>query len=91
VGWDTATPIMVRAALPGIVTVDRGGDDAEHKVTATMQIPIPVAVRRRVGLRVGDRVLLAAHPSHDRLIVLCQTALDTMLAEVRAVLEEAVR
>lgn len=82
-GWQIGMPIDIQPSLPGVVTITTV-PEAKHAVTANGQVPIPVGVRRRVGLRVGDRVLLAAHPHQNRLIVVCQVVLDDFLFDLRA-------
>ncbi|MGW4119573.1 hypothetical protein [Nocardia sp. NPDC004711] len=42
-------------------------------------MPIPAPIRRTVRLRIGHRVLLAAHPDQNRLIIVCQNAFDSFL------------
>lgn len=44
------------------------------------QLVLPARVRRWCGLRVGDRVLLAADPPRDEVLVVPPAALDAMLA-----------
>jgi hypothetical protein len=41
---------------------------------------LPAAVRQRSGVRPGERVLVAADPRHDVLVVHPLAALDTMIA-----------
>lgn len=49
-------------------------------------LTLPAAVRHRSGVRPGDRVLVAADPHHDVLVVHPLTALDTMIATYHAAL-----
>ncbi|TVZ02002.1 hypothetical protein EAS64_31745 [Trebonia kvetii] len=42
-------------------------------------IAIPAALRRRCGLRPGDRVLLAAVPASDTLTAYCLAVVDQAL------------
>lgn len=45
---------------------------------------LPASVRRRSDLRPGERVLVAADPHHDVLVVHPLTALDTMITAYHA-------
>jgi len=60
--------VVVRRDLCGMVTVP-----------ARPCIAIPAALRRRCGLRAGDRVLLAAVPSEDTLAACSLAVVDQAL------------
>jgi hypothetical protein len=45
---------------------------------------LPAAVRHRSGVRPGERVLVAADPHHDVLVIHPLAALDTMIATYHA-------
>jgi hypothetical protein len=47
---------------------------------------LPATVRHRSGVRPGERVLVAADPHHDVLVVHPLTALDTMITTYHATL-----
>ncbi|WP_194837643.1 hypothetical protein [Nocardia sp. XZ_19_369] len=85
-GWAPGTPIDIRLVLPGVlVVVEAGG--GEYAIARNGQLPIPSPVRRRAALRIGHRVLLAAYPHENRLIVVGQIALDTLLTDVRSLID----
>jgi bifunctional DNA-binding transcriptional regulator/antitoxin component of YhaV-PrlF toxin-antitoxin module len=68
-GWRGGDRLTLTAEA-GVVTVRR---DPGGMVTlpASAYIAIPAALRRRCGLRPGDRVLLAALPGEDTLAAYC--------------------
>jgi hypothetical protein len=47
-----------------------------HSWPSSGHLQIPASIRRRVRLRIGHRVLLAAHPDQNRLIVVGECVLD---------------
>jgi bifunctional DNA-binding transcriptional regulator/antitoxin component of YhaV-PrlF toxin-antitoxin module len=74
-GWREGNRLTLTAS-PGIVTArrDQGG---MVTVPARACIAIPAVLRRRCGLRAGDRVLLAAVPGQHILTELPLTARGT--------------
>jgi hypothetical protein len=62
------THLTVRAAIDGALAVK------DHRF-----LWLPAATRHRLGLRPGDRVLLAAQPERQTLIVYPPAALDELL------------
>ncbi|MBF6122101.1 AbrB/MazE/SpoVT family DNA-binding domain-containing protein [Nocardia terpenica] len=85
-GWTPGTPIDIRPAVPGVLLVV-GTADGSSAIARNGQLPIPAVIRRREKLRIGHRVLLAAHPQQNRLIIVCQTALDALITEIAAVID----
>jgi hypothetical protein len=63
------THVTLRAAIDGALVVK------DHRY-----LWLPAAVRHRLDLRPGDRVLLAAQPERQTLIVYPPAALDELLA-----------
>ena len=63
-----AGSVVVRRAPGGVVTL-----------RAKPYLVLPLAVRRRCGLRAGDQVLVAADPNHGVLVVYPPAALDSMI------------
>jgi AbrB family looped-hinge helix DNA binding protein len=72
VGVDVEDGLVGAAA---VVTIGGTG-----RITAAGQFRLPAAVRHRLGLRAGDRVLLAAHPAAARLVCYPPATLDAVLA-----------
>ena len=62
------THLTLRAATDGALTVK----DQRH-------LWLPAATRQRLGLRTGDRVLLAAEPERQTLVIYPPAALDQVL------------
>ncbi|WP_280266110.1 AbrB/MazE/SpoVT family DNA-binding domain-containing protein [Nocardia wallacei] len=81
-GWTPGTPIRIRPAAPGVLLVTEG-EPGGHAIARNGQLSVPADIRRAIRLRKGDRVLLAAHPDQRRLIIVCQTALADLVAEIR--------
>ncbi|GAA4855413.1 hypothetical protein GCM10025787_44300 [Saccharopolyspora rosea] len=67
------TTVAVLADPGGLFTLTRRG-----------HVPLPIAVRRWCGLQPGDRVLLAAAPEKQLLVVHTMAALDAMVAAFHA-------
>jgi hypothetical protein len=77
-GW-TVCVALTFSVLSGVtgVAVTRGGYGT---LTGRGRLLLPVAVRRVLRLEPGERLLVAAHPDRDLLIVYTMTALDAMIA-----------
>jgi hypothetical protein len=73
-GWSGGDRLTLTADA-GVVTARR---DPGGMITlpARAYISIPAALRRRCGLRPGDRVLLAAVPAEGTLLVYCLAVVD---------------
>jgi len=67
------THLTLRAALDGPVTVK------DHRF-----LWLPAATRHRLDLRPGDRVLLAAEPNRQTLVIYPPATLDELLAHGRS-------
>ena len=67
------THVTLRAAIDGPVAVK------DHRF-----LWLPAATRHRLGLRPGDRVLLAAAPTRQMLIIYPPATLDELLAHERS-------
>ena len=76
-GWREGDRLTLTAS-PGVVTArrDRAGMII---VPSCACIAIPAALRRRCGLRAGDRVLLAAIPGQDMLAACSFAVVDQAL------------
>jgi len=76
-GWQPGDRLTLIAA-PGVVTAHR---DPYGIVTMPSKpyIAIPAALRRRCGLRPGDRVLLAVFPAREVLAVYSFAVVDEAL------------
>jgi len=76
-GWREGDRLTVTAS-PGVVTARR---DPRGMVTVPARacLAIPAVLRRRCGLRAGDRVLLAAVPGQDMLTAFSFAVVDQAL------------
>jgi hypothetical protein len=76
-GWREGDRLTVTAS-PGVVTARR---DPRGMVTVPARacLAIPAALRRRCGLRAGDRVLLAAVPGQGLLVAYSFAVVDQAL------------
>jgi AbrB family looped-hinge helix DNA binding protein len=76
-GWQPGDRLTFTASA-GVVTARR---DTDGMVTmaAKPYIVIPAALRRRCGLRPGDRVLLAVFPARDALAAYSFAVVDEAL------------
>jgi hypothetical protein len=76
-GWREGDRLTLTAS-PGVVTArrDRGG---MVTVPARACVAIPAVLRRRCGLRAGERVLLAAVPGQELLAVFSFAVVDQAL------------
>jgi hypothetical protein len=76
-GWREGDRLTLTAA-PGIVTARR---DPRGMITVPARgcIAIPAVLRRRCGLRAGDRVLLAAVPGQEMLAACSFAVVDQAL------------
>jgi AbrB family looped-hinge helix DNA binding protein len=76
-GWRSGDRLILTAAA-GVVTARR---DPAGMVTVPSRpyVVIPAALRRRCGLRPGDRVLLAVFPAQDTLAAYSLAVVDQAL------------
>ena len=76
-GWQPGDRLIVTAAA-GVVTARR---DPSGMVTMPSKpyLVIPATLRRRCGLRAGDRVLLAVFPARDALAAYSFAVVDQAL------------
>ncbi|MGO1053023.1 hypothetical protein [Crossiella sp. CA198] len=61
------------------IVVLRAAPLGQTAIVSGPYVAIPAAVRVRLGIRAGDRVLLAAAPSYQVLLVLTSAVLDVVL------------
>ncbi|MFJ4650998.1 hypothetical protein ACIP5Y_06950 [Nocardia sp. NPDC088792] len=85
-GWAAGTPIDIEPVLPDVLLVT-SSPQSVYAIARNGQLPIPAPIRRAVRLRIGHRVLLAAHPDQHRLIIVCQNAFDTLVAGIRDLID----
>ncbi|TVT01813.1 AbrB/MazE/SpoVT family DNA-binding domain-containing protein [Amycolatopsis bartoniae] len=76
-GWCPGTLLGIREAH-GLLVV-RPTPHGPVSVTPPGYLRLPAAIRHSSQLSPGDRLLLAAYPSHDLLIVHPPAALDELL------------
>lgn len=77
-GWASGQPLLLRAIAGSILAMPdaRGGD----AVSTDGHVRLPIGLRRRCGLRTGDRVLLVADPSAGTLLLHPTSVLEELLA-----------
>ena len=78
-GWVPGTRLDIRES--GGLLLIRSDVHGVFSVTKQGHLRLPAPVRHRCGLIPGDRVLLAANPQRDLLIVHPPAALDDLLAQ----------
>jgi hypothetical protein len=81
-GWQPGTRLDIRETR-GLLVV-RADAHGVFSVTKQGHLRLPAPVRHCCGLVPGDRVLLAADPERDLLVVHPPAALDAMLAQRHA-------
>ncbi len=81
-GWTSGTRLDIRQ-IRGLLFI-RADTHGVFSVTAQGHLRLPATVRHCCGLVPGDRVLLAADPDWDLLVVHPPAALDDLLAPRRA-------
>ncbi len=77
-GWRGGDRLTLTAG-DGVVVVARRDPGGMVTVPSRPYIVIPAALRRRCGLRAGDRVLLAALPGEDALAAYPLSVVDQAL------------
>jgi hypothetical protein len=77
-GWTPGARLAIREA-DGLLII-HGDPHGVFRVTGQGHLRLPAQVRHCCGLITGDRVLLAADPTHGRLVIYPPTVLDTMTA-----------
>lgn len=83
-GWSARERVRF-GAWQGAIACQRS-DAGPSVLTKRNHIPIPYALRRLCGIVTGDRVLLAAAPSLNVLVIYPMTALDQMVLGYHEVL-----
>jgi bifunctional DNA-binding transcriptional regulator/antitoxin component of YhaV-PrlF toxin-antitoxin module len=76
-GWAPSDRLQI-AVVDGSVVAHRDTDGV-FAMGPKPYLILPAAVRHRSGVRPGERVLVAADPHHDVLVIHPLTALDTMI------------
>ncbi|WP_156959609.1 hypothetical protein [Nocardia sp. BMG51109] len=85
-GWAPGVRIDIRSVAEGVLHVVADPNGA-HAIARNGQLQIPAVIRRRVRLRIGHRVLLAAHPDRNRLIIVCESVLHEVVTEITTVID----
>jgi hypothetical protein len=83
--WVPGTRLRVDAARTHLTL--RAAIDGALAVKDRRYLWLPAAARQRLGLRPGDRVLLAAEPKRQTLVVYPPAALDELLTHGRSASE----
>jgi hypothetical protein len=55
-----------------------------HSITNQGHAQLPLAIRRAFGLEAGERLLMAACPDHDLLVVYTMASLDAIILAYHA-------
>jgi hypothetical protein len=76
--WTGSTRLTMRVDA-GLVVVAAMAD-GQYGLAGRDRVPLPAAVRYAVGIEPGDRVLLAAEPADELLVVHSPACLDAMLS-----------
>jgi hypothetical protein len=79
--WTPGTRLHLDASRTNLTL--RAATDGTSTVKAHRYLWLPAPTRQRLGLRPGDRVLLAAQPERQTLIVYPPAALDELLSHAR--------
>jgi len=83
-GWPVGQPLTITAIRSALVVhPDAAGVFA---IADPRFLVLPARVRQRCGLRRHDRVLLAADPAHQVLVVHPLSALDALISQYHATL-----
>jgi hypothetical protein len=77
-GWTVGCRLDIHETAGSLTVVPT--PDGPHRVSGQGHLRIPAILRRRCGLTTGDRVLMAADPTRDRLAIYPPAALDKALA-----------
>lgn len=77
-GWSPALRLDIAEAAGALIV--RADPAGAFRTTGHGHLALPARVRSRCGLRVGDRVLLAADPMRQELLVCPPAVLDAMIA-----------
>jgi hypothetical protein len=76
--WAPGTAIALHVVRGQVVVVSRGASGG-HAITRQGHLRLPAAVRHACRVRVGARVLIAAHPETGMLVVFTTRLLDGVL------------
>ena len=77
-GWTPGARLAIRET-DGLLII-HADPHGVFRVTSQGHLRLPAQIRHCCGLITGDRVLLAANPTHDRLVIYPPAALDAMTA-----------
>ncbi|WP_063056494.1 hypothetical protein [Nocardia salmonicida] len=86
-GWSPGTRLTVSCPEERLILV-RATPDGSVELNAGGFFRVPYRKRRRVGLLEGDRVLLVAHRTQQRLLIHPPAVLDGLTSQSRRILEE---
>jgi hypothetical protein len=77
--WAPGTPVTLHVVRGQVVVATRSRTAGRHAITRQGHLRLPAAVRHACRLRVGARVLVAAHPGPGVLVVFTTRVLDGVL------------
>lgn len=77
--WAPGTSVVLHVVRGQVVVVTRSSTPGRHAITRQGHLRLPATVRHTCRLRVGARVLVAAHPDTGVLVVFTTRVLDGVL------------
>jgi hypothetical protein len=77
--WAPGTPVTLHVVRGQVVVVTRSSTPGRYAITQQGHLRLPATVRHACRLRVGARVLVAAHPETGVLVVFTTRLLDGVL------------
>ncbi|WP_143234473.1 AbrB/MazE/SpoVT family DNA-binding domain-containing protein [Paractinoplanes atraurantiacus] len=78
-GWEPHQRVAIEVGAQRILV--QPDDSARQALTREGFLRLPAAVRHRYGMRAGDRLLLAAVPDQNALLICFAAILDDLLAQ----------
>lgn len=81
-GWSAGLRLNITETR-GLLVI-RSQEHGEFHVTGQGHLRVPAPLRHQCGLQTGDRVLLAADPRRDQLVVYPPAALDALIVQQTA-------
>jgi hypothetical protein len=77
--WAPGTPVVLHVVRGQVIVAARSSTPGGHAITRQGHLRLPATVRHACRLRAGARVLVAAHPESDVLVVFTTRMLDGVL------------
>ncbi len=77
-GWQPGQRLRIETISTTALAMTTDGE-GRFRLARRGHLPLPAGVRRWCAIRPGDRVLLAADPQHQLLLIHTTAALDAMI------------